>query len=279
MAESDSDPPSYPCLEILGSGSSQGVPRPGCSCPCCCSSDPRDTRLRPSALLRVDPDSNIVFDCGPDFRQQAIRSGLVSLHTVLITHCHVDHLFGIEDLRPYGQVFMVSSPQWTNDIKDRFPELFGHALQVGGGIVRIDLRPVEGEFEIPISDEIRVPIVPVPILHGDIQCVGYRFGNCAYLTDCSAIPESSFGLLEGVELLVLDAVSLGGTRAHFSVAQALDVIARLNVRQAWLTHISHRDTHEAIQRAIDQAVSERPELRGKQIAPAFDRLIIEGIVL
>jgi phosphoribosyl 1,2-cyclic phosphate phosphodiesterase len=174
---------------------------------------------------------------------------------------------------------MYSSPDWITDIEARFPHIFGHAVQVGGGLPSVALNPVSAAFDIFLSDGEKLNVVPIPLVHGDVNCLGYRFGNLAYLTDCSSVPDSSLELLNGVELLVIDAVSLAGTKAHFSVAQALDVIGKLDVKRAWITHISHRNSHDEIAEFVNRAVAERPELAGKEIAPAFDGLVIGGIAL
>jgi phosphoribosyl 1,2-cyclic phosphate phosphodiesterase len=202
----------------------------------------------------------------------------MSLAAVLITHVHADHIFGIDDLRSYGEVLMFSSPHWISDIHDRFPHIFGQAVQVGGGLPQLRLRPVESAFEIPIPDA-KLTVVPIPIVHGRANCYGYRFGNLAYLTDCSSVPDSSLELLRGTELLVMDASSLAGTKGHFSVGRALEVIGKVRVKRAWITHISHRNSHEEIAAFIRREVAERPELAGMEIAPAFDGLVIEGVRL
>ena len=268
-------------LELLGTGGSHGVPVVGCSCKTCTSDDPKDNRMRTSAFLRVTRGNKktcILIDCGPEFRHQALRSGIDMIHGVLITHVHADHIFGIDDLRVFcrqtKQLPMYSSQHWVDDIRERFPYIFGHCLQVGGGIPHIGLIPVETSFSVH-----DIPITPVPVIHGAVECYGYRFGNTAYVTDFNVIPDSAYELLKGVEQIVIEGASMDANSSHMSFIGAIDAVERIGAKRAWFTHISHRTKHEEIQRIIDEEVRRRPSLveREVRIEPGYDGLVISGI--
>src|SRR5262249_10019935 len=178
--------PSTFTLTILGSGTSMGVPTLGCHCRVCKSTDPRDARLRPSLLLSHQ-NQNIVIDTTPDFRQQALRANLERLDAVLLTHGHADHILGFDDIRPYN--IRQRKPMPVYGPEDPFRTLrraFAYAFDdkpTLSTIPSVDLRPITGPLEL-----IGLTITPIPLQHGDMQVLGFRFGRAAYLTDFSALP-------------------------------------------------------------------------------------------
>lgn len=264
--------------EILGSGGSHGIPVIGCECDVCKSTNPKDARMRPSILIRLENTENILVDCGPEFRLQALRSKIETISALLVTHVHADHIFGMDDLRVFTQsggcLPVFSTEMWTKDIHNRFKYIFGGAIQKGGGLPQVRLIPIEDEFEV-----CDVKVTPIPLNHGATMSCGFRFGNLAYLTDCDVIPEESYALLDGVELLVINGVSPTAKKSHMNFSAALSAIERIGAQQAWFTHISHKCTHDEIQAYIDAEIEKRPGLQGRCIHPAYDGMVISGIVI
>ncbi len=231
-------------VTFLGTGTSHGVPMIGCDCATCRSDDPRDRRWRPSILLEMADALSILVDTSPDLRTQALAFGVRRVDAILFTHSHADHVLGLDEVRRYnalqgGPIPCYGDELTVGEIRRTFAYIF-NPRQLGGGIPQIALFRIGGPFSLG-----RHTFVPVPVLHGTQPVLGYRVGPFAYLTDCSAIPESSFALLEGVQVLVIDALRYRSHPTHFTVAEALDVIAALRPRAAYLTHICHDLPHEA----------------------------------
>src|SRR5467141_3912420 len=228
-------------VTILGSGTSMGVPSLACHCRVCTSKDPHDNRLRPSLLLSRNGE-NVVIDTTPDFRQQALRVGLDRLNAILLTHGHADHILGFDDIRPFNIRQKSSLPVYSNEetfriIRRAFAYVFDDT-PTQSTVPSVDLHVINGPFEL-----MGVQIVPIPLLHGDLEVLGFRFGRAAYLTDFSRIPDSSMALLEGLDELVLDALRDAPHPMHQTVDQALAIIRQLNPRRAWFTHIAHDLPH------------------------------------
>jgi phosphoribosyl 1,2-cyclic phosphate phosphodiesterase len=228
-------------LTVLGSGTSMGVPTLGCHCAVCDSSDPKDTRLRPSVLLSRG-EQNVVIDTAPDFRTQALRARLDRLDAVVLTHGHADHILGFDDLRPYNIRQHAAMPVYGNEetfriIRRAFAYVFDNKPTLSS-TPSVSLHEVNGPFEL-----LGIPFIPVPLLHGEMDVLGYRFGRAAYLTDFSRLPESSVPLLEDLDDLVLDALRDVPHPMHQTVEQALQLIDKLNPKRAWFTHIAHDLPH------------------------------------
>lgn len=224
-------------VTMLGSGTSTGVPVIGCTCAVCRSDDPRNKRWRTGLKLEME-EGVILVDTPTDLRAQALRFGLPRVDAVLFTHSHADHIFGLDDVRIFNfrQRAAIpcfgSEPTLTN-IRRIFAYVF-EATQDGGGKPQLDLIPVREPFEL-----MGLRIVPVPVWHGDTEVFGYRIGRFAYVTDCNLIPETSYRLLEGVEILILDALRYRPHSTHFSVEQAMEAAARIGARRTILTHLAH----------------------------------------
>ncbi len=268
-------------FEILGSGTSHGIPVIGCDCAVCRSEDPRDARYRASALARTGDDAGILIDAGPEFRLQALRAGLKSLEALLVTHAHADHVHGLDDVRiftHFRDLPVYSSPEILDEIRTRFDYIF-RDTQKGGGKPHINLIPVKPGVPFRV-DGTTVDAVAIPLLHGNLEIYGWRMGDTAYLTDCGEIPDSSRELLAGIKNLVIDALREKPHTTHFNFGGALEEIVRIAPDRAYLTHICHDFSHIGIEKWVKDWLvrnSSRGEVRrfvgeGKKIEPAHDGL-------
>lgn len=224
-------------LTILGSGTSTGVPVLGCRCEVCRSASPRNQRTRCSALLRWG-GRNVLIDTSTDFRLQGLREGLDRVDAVLFTHTHADHIHGIDDLRTLkpieGDAIPVyGSVRTARTIKQVFSYIF-HDDEGPGYRPRLSIHSIEAAFEL-----FGRMVTPVPLEHGPGEAFGYRVGSLAYLTDCSGVPASSMALLEGLEVLVVDALRMKAHDSHFNLDGAIALARRLGAGRTLLTHLSH----------------------------------------
>jgi phosphoribosyl 1,2-cyclic phosphate phosphodiesterase len=230
---------------VLGSGTSMGVPMIGCDCATCRSSDPRDQRLRPSVCVQIDDGPAILIDTTTDLRTQALAHRLNRVDAILFTHSHADHVMGLDDVRRYNYVQRQAMPCYGDertlrDLRRIYAYVFDPGTPAGGGLPQLVLFRIGGEFSIGPAT-----IIPVPLLHGSRRILGFRIGSFAYLTDCSAIPDESWALLSGVHTVILDALRDRPHPTHFSLSEALEVIARLAPARAYFTHMSHDLPHAA----------------------------------
>ncbi len=215
----------------------------GCTCDVCRSTDPRDSRLRPSIYIDVPGRTRILVDTGTDLRQQALRHGIARVDAILFTHAHADHVMGLDEVRRFNALQQAAIPCYADaGTWDALRRTFGYAFddtpRLGGGVPKLVAHQIDAPFEI---DGVR--IVPVPLWHGKRPILGFRLGGFAYLTDCNRLADESWALVQGVDTLVIDALRHRPHTTHFTVAEALDAIARIAPRRAYLTHMCHELGH------------------------------------
>jgi len=229
-------------LTFLGTGTSNGIPVIGCRCPVCTSTDPRDRRSRTSAMVR-DHERVYLIDTATELRSQALAVGLDRVDAVLMTHPHADHTGGFDDLRRFNELAgrhlpVYADPGTASVLRERFAYCFVDAFPFYGGKPDLLLHEVDGRFDLFGRE-----VVPIPVLHGRLPILGYRFGELAYVTDAKAIPPASLDLLRGLDALVLNALRLTPHPTHLSLPEAVAVIEELRPRRAFLTHLSHELSH------------------------------------
>jgi phosphoribosyl 1,2-cyclic phosphate phosphodiesterase len=235
-------------LTVLGSGTSMGVPTIGCSCAVCHSDDPHDRRTRPSILLEFG-GKFVLIDTTPDFREQAIRERIKQVDAVIYTHTHADHILGIDDLRPLSynrlsKIPLYARPESADFLRNMFRYIFDADYKFGG-LARLELKPIDGPFEV-----FGTTFKPVPIIHGDTEIYGYRFGSTAYLTDFSTIPDASYPLLQGLDILILDGLRHKPHPTHSTIENSLHIADQLRAKRVFFTHICHDLPHEQTNAAL-----------------------------
>ncbi len=232
-------------ITFLGTGTSSGVPAIGCDCATCRFNDPRDQRWRPSIYIELVDGVAVLIDAATDLRAQALRFGISRVDAVLFTHSHADHVLGLDEVRRYNYLQGKPIPCYgdsrtLSDVRRMFAYVFDPSEQLGGGLPQLKLFTIGGPFCLG-----RATFVPVPLLHGKRPILGFRVGSFAYLTDCNAIPDTSWALLEGLDVLVIDALRLRPHPTHFSVDEAIAVVTQVRPSRAYFTHMSHDLPHEA----------------------------------
>jgi phosphoribosyl 1,2-cyclic phosphate phosphodiesterase len=229
-----------------------GVPTLACHCAVCDSTDPRDKRTRPSILLSYN-GRNVVIDTTPDFRSQAMREHIDRLDAILYTHAHADHILGLDDIRPYnlkqGGVVPIYATEKTQETLQRQFSYVFDSSPTESSVPHVELHTIDGPFEL-----FGLKITPVPANHGAQPVLGFRFGNAAYLTDFSSVPESSKALLQGLDHFILDALRYTPHPMHSNVEQSLALVAELKPKRAWFTHICHDLGHEAANAKLPKGV-------------------------
>ncbi|HUQ90410.1 MAG TPA: MBL fold metallo-hydrolase [Bryobacteraceae bacterium] len=248
-------------LTVLGSGTSAGVPTIGCRCAVCTSRDPRDTRLRPSVALRFQ-DRSVVIDTTPDFRAQALRSGLERLDAVLFTHSHADHVMGLDDTRAFnfrqrGEIPIYGSEETIAVIQRIFAYIFtDEESESWVPKLRAHVFGADDVFDL-----FGATVTPIRLKHGKGTVFGFRMGSLAYLTDHSDIPPESLEKLYGLDVLFLDALRHKPHPTHSTVQKSLQHVEVLKPRRAYFTHISHDLAHQ----------------RTEELLPPHVRLAYDGL--
>lgn len=250
-------------IEILGSGTSIGVPMVGCECRVCRSADPRDKRLRASVFINLN-GVHILIDTSIDYRQQMLRAGIMRLDAVIFTHHHVDHILGLDDLRSFNILHRTAIPLYgLEETLANIRRVFAYAFSGDSSqsdVPRLSLHVLDDR---PFS--IRgLEILPIPLWHGEMPVLGFRIGDFAYCTDVSRIPESSYQRLKGLQALILGALRYKSHPTHFTIAEAVREAQKIGAETTYFTHLSHGVLHA-------EAEAQLPE----NIRLAYDGLRIE----
>lgn len=288
-------------LTFLGTGTSQGIPIIACQCPVCRSTDPRDKRFRASAFVQYN-GKNILIDAGPDFRSQMLAADIRHLDAILLTHNHKDHTGGLDDVRSFNYIDRKAAeiycePRVLKTLQNDYAYAFAEHKYPGAPewhVHLIDERPFRvedlkdcGDLEwvhdvgyfyrqadgslLPSDNAVKeashdnADIIPIRGYHDQMPVLGFRFGNIAYITDMSTLPESELEKLQGLEHVTLNTVGYHPHHSHFSLQEALDLAGRIGARHTWLTHLSH-------------AFPSHPnfcEQLPPNVQPAYDGLVIE----
>ncbi|MFL6467781.1 MAG: MBL fold metallo-hydrolase [Pyrinomonadaceae bacterium] len=251
-------------LTFLGTGTSTGVPSIACDCETCLSEDPRDKRLRTSILIE-HAGKTILVDTSSDFRQQALRVNIGRLDAVLITHCHVDHVFGLDDIRPlnfrYGAMPIFANEIAWIDLRRIFQYIF-KPTHFGGGLPQLIPHTVINNAPFCIGD---IEITPLEVIHGRLPVIAYRFNDFAYATDLNFISDETITGLQGLDVLVLDCVRLKPHSTHLGLNEALEYAERINAKKTYLTHLNH-----------DVLFARDANLLPENVQFAYDGLVIES---
>ena len=248
-------------ITFLGTGTSQGIPMIGCQCEVCTSKDPRDKRLRCSALVKYE-GKTFLIDAGPDFRQQMLRH----LDAILLTHNHKDHTGGLDDVRSFNYLEKRSFPIFCEanvleSLKKEYYYVFAEKPYPGAPEMDIHLIT-----SLPFAID-GVPVVPIRAMHYKLPILGFRFGDLAYVTDANYIPESEFDKLRGLKVFVLNTVKRGRHISHYALEEAIDICRRVGAGQSYLTHLSHMLPRHA-------ELTEELSVLPFSLQPAFDGLTV-----
>ena len=303
-------------ITFLGTGTSHGVPVIACDCAVCKSEDSRDKRTRSSVYIQTEDNKHILIDIGPDFRTQALRENIREIETVLLTHSHADHLFGIDDLRNFSCIMSKKPdnpqnekydkppiPIYTNHsaaehLKHSFGYLFSEKAE-GGGHAKISLHEVQAGKALTIGN---TTITPIPMMHGSLETTGWvltekkvstdaaepaTVRSIAYLTDCNYISDQSIQLIhravagsKGGRLthLIIDGLRIKEHSTHFNFLQALEASARIGGEHIWFTHLTHNSSHEETISYLAEHRAEFPGLeKAKSVEPAYDGLTLSTV--
>ncbi|MCI5906353.1 MAG: MBL fold metallo-hydrolase [Bacteroides thetaiotaomicron] len=239
-------------VRILGSGTSTGVPQIGCTCPVCTSADPKDNRLRASAIVETE-DARILIDCGPDFRAQVLHLPFEKIDGVLITHEHYDHVGGLDDLRPFcrfGAVPIYAEEYVARALRLRMPYCFvDHRYP---GVPDIPLQEIEVGHAFFIH---HTEVVPLRVMHGRLPILGYRIGRLGYITDMLTMPEESYEQLEGIDVLIMNALRIAPHPTHQNLEEALKVAERIRAKETYFIHMSHdMGLHKKVEKELPENI-------------------------
>jgi phosphoribosyl 1,2-cyclic phosphate phosphodiesterase len=240
---------------FLGTGTSQGIPVIGSNHPVCLSDNPKDKRLRVSVWVSWD-NFSLIIDCGPDFRQQMLDSKCSKVDAILYTHEHADHTAGLDDIRPFnfkhGDIPIYAHQRVLNNLKRRFDYIFETENKYPGAPTVSPIEVVNKESFVLGGKE----IIPINVMHGSLQVFGYRIESFAYLTDVKTIDNKELDKLKNLDVLVVNALREEHHNTHFNLQEALDFIALVQPKKAYLTHISyHLGFHNEVQNKLPDTIN------------------------
>jgi phosphoribosyl 1,2-cyclic phosphate phosphodiesterase len=244
-------------LVFLGTGTSVGVPCIGCSCDVCTSTNPRNKRLRCGLALGL-PGGTLLVDTTPDLRTQLLREGIGIAHAVLYTHDHTDHIMGMDDVRMFYFYLKHAVPMYCEEqVESRLRRSFDYAFapdakNYAGGVPVVDFHRIGPEFE-PF-ELLGAKFTPFRLLHGRFDVLGFRVGNVAYCTDTNLIPPESMALLEGLDVLILDALRIRPHVSHFSLSEAVEIAQRLKPKRTYFTHMGHDLDYDATNAVLPEGM-------------------------
>ena len=235
-------------LLFLGTGTSTGVPQIGCKCKTCTSYDSKDKRLRASVMI-TEGNTKLLIDCGPDLRQQLLTNNVDSISAILLTHEHYDHVGGLDDVRPLGNTELYAEKKVLSVIQRNMPYCFVDIKYPG--VPSINLHEInEDDFFI---DNLRIQ--PIRIMHAKLPILGFRVGKVAYLTDIKTISESSIEKLQGLEILVMNALRINSHIAHLNLEEALEIAGKIGAHKTYFTHMSHdMGLHEEVNKSLPENI-------------------------
>ena len=250
-------------ITMLGTGTSCGVPFIGCHCPVCLSEDPKDKRCRSSILIEKG-NTKVVIDTGYEFRLQCLRSGVERLDGVLYTHAHPDHLFGLDDLRAFYREEKSVDIWGSKGTIDRIKTLYPYVFKPFSNDGLPHLSPHIASQGVPFLVG-EIEFIPFFMTHGPMESTGYRFGNCAYVTDVSDIrEEENLKYLENLDVLIIDALMEKKHPSHLSVGEACEIGKKCGAKRVYFTHISHTMKHVDIERKYNGIAK-----------PSYDTMTVE----
>lgn len=239
---------------FLGTGTSQGIPVIGSNHSVCKSTDSRDKRLRVSVWITWE-NASYIIDCGPDFRQQMLTSNCQKVDGIIFTHEHADHTAGLDDIRPFffkqGDIPVFAHRRVLDNLTKRFDYIFENENKYPGA-PSVQTNEVVNNHSFKIGNK---KVIPIDVMHGNLQVFGYRIDDFAYLTDVKTIEPSEMEKLKGLKVLVVNALRIEPHDTHFNLEEALQFIEKLQPEKTYLTHISHIfGFHEEIEKTLPENV-------------------------
>lgn len=253
-------------VTFLGTGTSYGIPQPGCDCAVCRSTDPRDRRFR-TAILVEAAGLTLLIDTPPDLRSQCLAHDIRKIDAVLMTHAHADHVFGFDDLRAYTNRMPEPMPAWASaGTAQTLRHIFDYLERPpipGTSLARIDLRVAEGPFEFG-----GIRLTPLPAEHGRVEMIGWKIEHqertFAAIPDCKHLPPKTLALCHGADLVVIDALRIRPHPTHMNFSEAIPILRTIQAKRSLVIHLCHEVSH-----------AQAEQLLPADITPAFDGLQIE----